>query len=137
MIFDLANICSRKVGALVCSRSLTLRLDLFLVELWQSILSMKALYQTHCELCTVWKFHDFSITQILREINFGESSSSKKAFLGNFRCPKICYIADFALLGSLKLISRKIWVIEKLWNFHTMIWTFSSPTVHKWEQRLL
>ena len=28
--------------------------------------------------------------------------------------------ADFALLESQKLISRKIWVIEKSWNFHTV-----------------
>ena len=28
----------------------------------------------------MWKFHDFSVTQILREINFRESSSSKTAF---------------------------------------------------------
>ena len=30
---------------------------------------------------TVWKFQDFSVTQILREINFGECRSSKTAFL--------------------------------------------------------
>ena len=30
---------------------------------------------------TVWKFHDFSITQILREINFGDSRSAKSAIL--------------------------------------------------------
>ena len=30
---------------------------------------------------TVWKFHDFSITQILREINFGDSRSAKYAIL--------------------------------------------------------
>ena len=30
---------------------------------------------------TVWKFQDFSVTQILREINFGESRSLKSAFL--------------------------------------------------------
>jgi len=29
----------------------------------------------------VWKFHDFSIAQILREINFGDDGSSKNAFL--------------------------------------------------------
>ena len=29
-------------------------------------------YRQVCVCCTVWKFHDFSITQILREINFGE-----------------------------------------------------------------
>ena len=37
---------------------------------------------------TVWKFHDFLITQILREINCGESRSSKTAI--------------FALFGALK-----------------------------------
>ena len=29
----------------------------------------------------VWKFHNFSITQILREINFWDSRSAKSAFL--------------------------------------------------------
>ena len=28
---------------------------------------------SHFEISTVWKFNDFSITQILREINFDES----------------------------------------------------------------
>ena len=32
---------------------------------------------TESGLLTVWKFHDFSVIQILREINFGESRSSK------------------------------------------------------------
>ena len=32
-------------------------------------------------ICTVWKFQDFSITQILREINFEESGSAKSAIL--------------------------------------------------------
>ena len=30
---------------------------------------------------TVWKFHDFSITQTLREINFGDLRSAKSAIL--------------------------------------------------------
>ena len=30
---------------------------------------------------TVWKFHDFSITQILREINFGDSRIAQSAIL--------------------------------------------------------
>ena len=34
----------------------------------------------HCT-CTVWKFRDFSITQILREINFEDSWSAKSAIL--------------------------------------------------------
>ena len=33
---------------------------------------------------TVWKFHDFSITQILREINFGAFRSSKNAIFCNY-----------------------------------------------------
>ena len=32
-----------------------------------------------CENSTVWKFHNFSVTQILREINFGDSRSAKPA----------------------------------------------------------
>ena len=32
---------------------------------------------------TVWKFQDFSVIQILREINFDDSRSSKSAFLTN------------------------------------------------------
>ena len=71
----------------------------------------------------MWKFHDFPITQILREINFGESISSKTAvfaFLGGsefcqfgkfqpsksakFRASMCVTMADFAFLKSLKLI---------------------------------
>ena len=40
--------------------------------------------------CTVWNFLDFSVTQILREINFGKSRSSKTA--------------DFAILGALNFV---------------------------------
>ena len=32
----------------------------------------------------VWKFQDFSITQILREIKFGDPESSKNGIFGNF-----------------------------------------------------
>ena len=35
-------------------------------------------------LNTVWKFQDFCVIQILREINFGESRSSKMAILAIF-----------------------------------------------------
>ena len=33
---------------------------------------------------TVWKFHDFSIPQILREINLWDSRSAKSAYLTDF-----------------------------------------------------
>ena len=91
-----------------------------------------------------WKYQDFSVIQILREINLGESRCSETAvfaILGarnfvdlvnfafqkgqkftksRFRAPKCVKLADFALLTSPKLISRKIGVIEKLLNFHTV-----------------
>ena len=35
----------------------------------------------HSKVHTVWKFHDFSLTQILREINFEDSTSAKSAIL--------------------------------------------------------
>ena len=39
--------------------------------------------KSHMEY-TVWKFHDFSINQILREINFWDSRSAKSAILAHF-----------------------------------------------------
>ena len=49
----------------------------------------------------VWKFHDFSVTQNLREVNFGESRSSKTAVLVILGALKMI---DFV---NQKLISRK------------------------------
>ena len=40
---------------------------------------------------TVWKFQDFSVTRILREINFGDSESSKNVV--------------FATLGAVNLLT--------------------------------
>ena len=51
---------------------------------------------------TVWKFHDFSVVQILREINFGESWSSKIAF--------------FAVLGALNYIDFVNFSFQKVQN---------------------
>ena len=44
---------------------------------------------------TVWKFHSFSITLILREINFGEATSSKTTHICNFRSCEFCWFGDF------------------------------------------
>ena len=74
------------------------------------------------EYYTVWKFHDFCIIQILREINFRESRSAESAILTHLealtfeiylkftkltklQAPKV---AKTAVLHSPKLISRKI-----------------------------
>ena len=97
----------------------------------------------HCDSvistqCTVWNFQDFSFTLNLREINFSDSKSAKNCHFCHFKGCEFCSfgdfqpsksaqihkkskfrpsncvkIADFALLKSLKLISRKICVIEK------------------------
>ena len=80
----------------------------------------------------MWKFHEFSITQILREINCRDFKSVKLAILTHlealnfdfygflhflklkmtklteFRAPKMAKKAVLELLDSQKLISRKI-----------------------------
>ena len=39
---------------------------------------------------TVWKFQDIFVTKILREINFGESRSSKTTIFFTFRGFEFC-----------------------------------------------
>ena len=51
-----------------------------------------------CQL-TEWKLQDFSVTQILREINFGESGSSKTSV--------------FAILGALNSVDLVNFSLEK------------------------
>ena len=63
-----------------------------------------------CGKNTVWKFKNFSVTlKFLREIDFDEENHlSKQHFL------------ESVALNWLKLISRKIWVVEKISGFHTV-----------------
>ena len=53
---------------------------------------------------TVWKFQDFSITQILREINFAESRSPKSAI--------------FAILGPLNFVDLVNFSLQKVPDIH-------------------
>ena len=46
---------------------------------------------------TVWKFQDFSVTQILHEINFEEVRSSKTAIFANFGAMHFVDLVDFSL----------------------------------------
>ena len=86
---------------------------------------------------TVWKFHDFSITQILREIKIEDSRSAKSAIFINLEALnfdfhaflhflkyeidqkfkiqslKNCKNGNFEHLECPKLISRKILMIQK------------------------
>ena len=102
---------------------------------------------------------NFSTTQILCEIKFGDFRSAKSAistylkalkfdFLRNFgtfwrlkfkkftkvRGPKRTKTGSLELLDFSKLISRKIWVTEKSWNFHTvscrlLLWHFTKRQI--------
>ena len=50
------------------------------------------------QLPTVWKFHDFSITQILREINFVDSRSAKSAILTHLEAQNFDFYEFFAIV---------------------------------------
>ena len=52
---------------------------------------------------TVWKFHDFSVTPILREINFGGSRSSKTDVFATLGVPKIIILENFSLQNMQKI----------------------------------
>ena len=45
---------------------------------------------------TVWKFPDVTITQILREINFGDSRSAKSAILKHLEALNFQFLRIFA-----------------------------------------
>ena len=62
-------------------------------------------------LNTVWKFHGFSITQILREINFGEKGSAKYAILTHLDA------LNFDFHDFLHFFKAKICHIDKIQSF--------------------
>ena len=45
----------------------------------------------------MWKFHDFSITEILRESNYAESRSAKSAILTHLGALNFAILVDFSL----------------------------------------
>ena len=51
---------------------------------------------------TVWKFQDFSITQILREINFVDYRGAKTTVLCHFRGSEFCSFGKFQPSKSAK-----------------------------------
>ena len=93
----------------------------------------------------VWKFQGFSVIHILREINLGGSRSSKIAVFANLGALDFAHLVNISLqkvqkgikikllslywcgkkanieaLNYPSLISRKIWMTGKSWNFHTV-----------------
>ena len=56
----------------------------------------------------MWKFPDFFITQILREIKFGDSTSAKSAILTHLE------VLNFAFYEILHFLKAEIYQINKL-----------------------
>ena len=56
----------------------------------------------------MWKFHDFTITQILCEINFGDSRSAKSAILTHLEA------LNFDFYGFLHFLKAEIHTFNKL-----------------------
>ena len=56
----------------------------------------------------MWKFHDFSVIQILREIHFGESRSAKTAVFTIFGALNFVDLVNFSLQKVQKSIEFKI-----------------------------
>ena len=57
---------------------------------------------------TVWKVHDFSITQILREINFGDSTSAKSAILTHLD------VLNFAFYETVHFLKVETYKVNKI-----------------------
>ena len=57
---------------------------------------------------TVWKFQDFSITQILREINFEESGSAKNAVFAILGAVNFVHLVNISLLKVQNFMKIKI-----------------------------
>ena len=56
----------------------------------------------------MWKFHDFSVIQILREINIGESRSSKTAIFAILGALTVDNLATLHLQKEPKIMKIKI-----------------------------
>ena len=56
----------------------------------------------------MWKFQDFSVIQIFREINFGESRSSKTAVFAIFGVLNLVNLIHFCLQKVQKFIKIQI-----------------------------
>jgi len=56
----------------------------------------------------MWKFQDFSITQILREINFEDSRSAKTAIFAILRAVNFVLLVNISLQKVQKFIKEII-----------------------------
>ena len=65
----------------------------------------------NCYFDLLWKFQDFSVFQILREINFGESRNSKNAIFYHFRALNFADLVNISLQKVQKIINIKIQIL--------------------------
>ena len=73
----------------------------------------------------MWKFHDFSITQILREINFWDSWSAKSAILTHLEALNFNFYDFFQfciLVGFRPSKSAKIHQYQKSEPLNVLKW---------------
>ena len=56
----------------------------------------------------MWKFHDFSITQILREITFGDSTNANSAISTHLGA------LNFDFYESLHFLRGEVYLINKI-----------------------
>ena len=66
----------------------------------------------------------FAILEVLKIVDLVKFSLSKVNWFHenqNSELPNVLKCADFALLESLQLISRKIWMRKKSWHFYTVL----------------
>ena len=66
-----------------------------------------------CLTVTVWKFQKFSITQNLREINFGDSRSAKTAVFALLGAVKFVHLVNIRLQKVQEFMKIKIQSLEK------------------------
>ena len=69
----------------------------------------------------MWNFQDFSVTQILRQINFGESQTSKTDGFVILKAPNFVELVNFGLqkvqilkYQNLELLNVSKWQILRL-----------------------
>ena len=78
--------------------------------------------------CTVWKFQDFSVTWILREVNFEDSRSAKSALLTHSEL----WILIFMNSCTLKAVKHQINKIQSTENNKNGC--FQTSLNYKWQK---
>ena len=71
---------------------------------------IQTMHYSTCFLYTVWKFENFAVTQILREVNFGDSTSAKSDISTHLE------VLNFALYEILHFLKAEMYKINKIYG---------------------